>query len=421
MDVDPIARLLEVTRSISRVLDLDELLQLILNHAVEMAGAERGYLILVNPDESLPLEERLQVKAAYRMSAEELLTEEFSASRTAIWKVVQSGSGHHKDNALEEPKPSRSVELFGLRSILCEPLKVQNRLVGVLYLDSRMTSRFTPWCREIVPSLAAQAAVSIENAQLIKEREEALKREHAEHLHAREMETWKNAMAAFVSIASHDLKNPLTVLGNGLQLLERYGLPEQSKELVEDMKISLGRARRLVEMYLDCAALQEGRQLTVRTGEVPLRELVDVELELVRSRLSEEKRKRYQFVNAVGDHRAWADPDRLQQVVGNLLDNAVKYARGRVEVRSGSEGERVWLEISDEGPGIAPENLERLFDRYFRVDTPGGARGTGLGLWIARQLVESMGGAIQACSEVGFGTTFRVSLPIFVPALQTRN
>lgn len=410
-DADAIARLLEVTRSITGVLDLDRLLQKVLNSAVEVLGAERGYLILLDADEALPIEQRLRVKAAYRMDLDEILEVKFKASRTAILKVLETGSAHHSDNALAEPDPSRSVELFGLRSIICHPLWAKERVLGALYVDSRVTARFSPGARDILPSLAAQAAICIENATLVGEREDALRREHSEHIHATEMETWKNAMAAFVSVAAHDLKGPLTAIAGGLSLLKRMKIEPEALEIVGDMQLSLLRAKRLVETYLDASALQEGRGLKLDIASVGLGELVEAEFSHIRKGPSAD---RFELVNEVPEEcRVQADKERLQQILGNLIENAVKYAgKGRISVRAEEVGDEVKVEIVDQGAGIAPELQSRLFDRYFRGESA--ARGTGLGLWIVRQLVESMEGRIELESTPGQGSTFRFFLPAAV-------
>jgi signal transduction histidine kinase len=106
------------------------------------------------------------------------------------------------------------------------------------------------------------------------------------------------------------------------------------------------------------------------------------------------------------------DRDRLGQVVANLLENTSKYGsgEGEVVVRVEDGGDVVRLAVTDRGPGIAPEHLPRLFDRFYRADATG-AGGLGLGLYISRMLVEAHGGKIWAESEVGQGSTFTVSLP----------
>ncbi|MBS2034689.1 GAF domain-containing sensor histidine kinase [bacterium] len=412
--VDPILRLLEVTRSITGVLDLDQLLQHILNQAVEMMKAERGYLLLLDPDTSLPMDQRLQVRASYRLGAEELLEEDFSVSRTAILKVLSGGSTHHSQDALREPNPSHSVEMFGLRSILCEPLVVQDRMQGVLYLDSRIINRFSPWCREVLPSLASQAAICIENAKLLNQREMAMRAQYEDQVRALEMEAWKNAMAAFVSIASHDLKGPLTVLQNGLALLNRRPDNPPPRDLLKDMEVSLLRARRLVEDYLDAAALQQGQTLSLRWEDIDLHEMVQRELSQVEANLHIKKRDLYRFINAVPPGTlVHADDMRLRQVLGNLLENAVKYGRGTITVRlqPGQEG-KAWIEVSDEGPGIPAESQDRLFDRYFRTEPNSAVRGTGLGLWIVRQIVEALGGEVAVSSQPNQGARFSFSLSL---------
>lgn len=419
--VDPILRLLEVTRSITGLLDLDQLLQHILNQAVEMMKAERGFLLLLDRNEALPLVDRLQVRASYRLEAEELLDEEFSLSRTAILKTLTGRSAHHQEDALREPNPSHSVEMFGLRSILCEPLIVGERTLGVLYLDSRIINRFSPWCREVLPSLASQAAICIENATLVQQREEAMQRHLEEQVRAAEMETWKNAMAAFVSIASHDLRGPLTVLQNGLAIMERRADRPPNPELLDDMKVSLLRARKLVETYLDAASLQQGQELQLRWEEFDLHELAQQELAQAEARLSSSRRQMYSFHNGVPPGTlVRADAMRLRQVVANLLGNALKYGRGCISLTLGAVQEnRVWVEISDEGPGIPEDVRAHLFDRYFRSQQHAALNGTGLGLWIVRSIVQALGGDIRVENRPEGGARFCFSLALAHPSEET--
>jgi signal transduction histidine kinase len=420
--VDPILRLLEVTRSITGLLDLDQLLQHILNQAVQMMKAERGYLILLDDDESLGLEQRLQVRAAYRLEAGELLEEDFSLSRTAILKTLAGRVSHHSEDALREPNPSHSVELFGLRSILCEPLVVGERVMGVLYLDSRIINRFSPWCREVLPSLASQAAICIENAKLVADREEALRRHHSEQVRALEMEAWKNAMAAFVSIASHDLKGPLTVLQNGLAMLLKRPEAPPPPGLLQDMEVSLLGARRLVETYLDAAALQQGQSLTLRWENLDLHELVNQELQQLEPKIRGRRSGRFQLVNRIPvQTQVFADSMRLRQVLSNLLENAVKYGCGCIAVAmSPCRPGWAWIEVTDEGPGIPEETRDRVFERYYRVDPQSKVCGTGLGLWIVRQIVEALGGEVVVNSRPGGGSRFAFSLAVSQTVSSTR-
>jgi two-component system phosphate regulon sensor histidine kinase PhoR len=121
-------------------------------------------------------------------------------------------------------------------------------------------------------------------------------------------------------------------------------------------------------------------------------------------------------VNAAEDAIALADPAALEQVLENLLDNAIKHGgpAAKVRVTASRDGESVQIAVEDDGPGIPPEHLPRIFERFYRVD-PARSRdrgGAGLGLAIVKQLVEGMGGAVTAASEPGKGCRFTVTLPV---------
>jgi two-component system, OmpR family, sensor kinase len=212
----------------------------------------------------------------------------------------------------------------------------------------------------------------------------------------------------FLSDASHELRTPLTVARGQLELLEE-GLrgPEARRSLAVTME-ELDRMRRIVDDLLLLARLDEGMPLR--------REPVEVELVLREALLRGMQLARVEArVEAEPGAYALADPDRLLQVLTNLVTNAVRHAgpEATITLRARGEGDRVRLEVADDGPGIPPEELPHVFDRMFRgararTDTAGGA---GLGLAIAASLTEAMGGTISASSEPGRGATFSIELP----------
>ena len=129
------------------------------------------------------------------------------------------------------------------------------------------------------------------------------------------------------------------------------------------------------------------------------------------------------LVNQVPDLAVQADLDRLEQVLGNLVENAIKYGRGKGTVTVGAravDGGQVEVFVKDDGPGIPPEALERLFERFYRVDKARSREqgGTGLGLAIVKHIVQSHGGRVWATSELGHGATFSFVLPEGTGALQ---
>ena len=409
---EPLRRLLEISSSISGVLDQDELFSLVIRSAVEVTGAERGYLFLLDPDESLSLEERLQIGASFRLDPHELETAEFRASRSAIMKTVAERTGQTWNDGPAQPSPSQSVELMGLRSILCEPLLAHNQLVGLIYLDSKITARYHDGHQDLLRSFAAQAAVAVENARLVHEREEALRREHAEQVKVRELAAYGQAMASFLSIASHDLKGPLTILQTGLRLLQRN--PEVDDLILKDMDLAVGRARRLVAMYLDANALHLDGDIQLEKEKVKLLPLIQRELEMVTKTLPPRRLEQFEFrVELTEETSLVVDEDRLSQVFYNLLDNAVKYSPkgGVVAVVAKHLDDEIEIRVSDQGRGLDEEGCQRLFDRYVRIDSDRDVRGSGLGLWIVRRLVESHGGSIRVQSRPSEGTTFILTFP----------
>jgi PAS domain S-box-containing protein len=231
-----------------------------------------------------------------------------------------------------------------------------------------------------------------------------------EAIHARDM---------FLSVASHELKTPLTAALLQVQAAQRL-LGDGSKASAEvvsrrlaGVAASIERFGGLVEVLLDVSRMAVGRlelgrsaydlsaavlATVARFGEAAQREQVQLEADVEES------------VEATGDRL------RTEQVVANLLSNAIKYGRGRpVRVALRRQGGRAVLSVSDSGIGIATEDQQRIFHRFERGGAPREYGGLGLGLWISRGIVEASGGTIEVSSRRGEGTTFTVQLPVDGP------
>lgn len=217
----------------------------------------------------------------------------------------------------------------------------------------------------------------------------------------------------FLANASHELKTPLTSIRGYGERLAEASLPESAAPAVDAIVSNAKRLQALVEDLLELSRIE--------SGSVPLRpERVDV-VELAQGLLADlEPRLREAALEvellAEGDPHAWVDRRAVEQVLGNLLDNAIKYTPGggRVVVSVGpGSGQRLHLSVADTGIGIPRRDLPRLFERFYRVD-PGRSRalgGTGLGLAIVRHLVQAVGGQLGVESEPGRGSRFSVELP----------
>jgi signal transduction histidine kinase len=216
-----------------------------------------------------------------------------------------------------------------------------------------------------------------------------------------------------VANVSHELKTPISALRARLEnLLD--GVEPPDPEVLQVMLQQAERLSRLVEQILDLSRFE--------SGDVPLeREDVDVDA-LVRTVVSEVEAGRADRLVHVRAEipealpPLWADRERIHQVLFNLLDNAVRFTQpgGEVVISAIQSGSRCEVRVTDTGPGIPPEHLPFLFERFYRVDQARsrGDGGTGIGLAIARSVVEAHGGRIRADSEVGRGSVFTFDVPL---------
>lgn len=228
----------------------------------------------------------------------------------------------------------------------------------------------------------------------------------------------------FISVASHELKTPLTSLKLQTQLNQRMlkksgGIPnaEFVYKLVENTSRQVDRLARLVEDMLDVSRINTGK-LKLEISPVDLGGLVDEIVDRISPQLAAAgcEISVHSCPGLVGN---W-DRYRIEQVIINLLTNAARYAAGKpISIAAQREGSNARLEVRDQGHGIAPENQERIFRRFERTANSRNIDGLGLGLYICKQIVESHGGKIRVESELGKGSNFVVNLPLPTPSLQS--
>jgi two-component system phosphate regulon sensor histidine kinase PhoR len=214
----------------------------------------------------------------------------------------------------------------------------------------------------------------------------------------------------FVANVSHELRTPLSLIKGYVETLLDGAKddPEVSLKFLRTIERNADRLKLLIEDLLTISELEAGRiELQVQT--VQLQALTGKVLEDLQRRAAS---KQISLNNHVPDLCVEGDPGRLEQVLGNLVDNAIKYGRagGKVVVDarpSGNDG-LIEMSIADNGPGIPPDALERIFERFYRVDKARSREqgGTGLGLSIVKHIVQSHGGTVWARSELGHGATF---------------
>jgi two-component system phosphate regulon sensor histidine kinase PhoR len=219
----------------------------------------------------------------------------------------------------------------------------------------------------------------------------------------------------FVANVSHELRTPLTAIKGYAENLRDGGLQDTAvaSQFVDVIHRNAERLRLLIEDLLDLSSVEQG-QARLNLGPVRLADVVAQAAAVIRP-AAQKKGQSLSLELAEGLSAPRADRDRLAQVLINLLENAVKFTPdgGRISVSAAADPGRVVLSVSDTGVGIPPDEIPRIFERFYRVDRSRDRRegGTGLGLAIAKHLVQAMGGTIQVESVQGAGTTFRVTLP----------
>ncbi len=289
------------------------------------------------------------------------------------------------------------------------PMRTGRGTVGIIGLDSDQPGPLlSPDQRRLFDSLADQAALAIERINLVADIDRARLSAETERLRA-----------ALLTSISHDLRTPLSaILGSATSLKSQALDPEAKEELVVTIQQEAERLNRFIANLLDMTRLESG-------AIEPKLELVDL-VDVVGSAL-----RRVGGVLALHDIEIdlptdlpplRLDPVLFEQVLFNLLDNTAKYAPAgtKVRVRARVDGNRIHLDVRDEGDGIPPADLERIFDKFYRAQAGDRKRaGTGLGLPICRGFIEAMGGTIVAGNrDDRRGAVFTITLP--VPLQQER-
>ena len=316
-------------------------------------------------------------------------------------------------NVAEDPRFANAVS-FGVTSLLAVPLKTAETVVGVLYGMDYISRDFSPHEINLILTFANQAALAIENARLYSQAQLAYK----------ELQELDKVKDEFVSIASHEIRTPLALIKGYSSTLLRSELrlpPEKQQRFISGIDDASNRLVSLIDNLLSVSRIESGR-FKINPQPVNIKEAIQHAASTFQGQLGN-----HNLEMALPDHepRARCNRDQFEQVIINLIGNAIKYSPngGQITVSSARlEGQaedkkdaKIEVRVSDQGGGIGPEHIARIFDKFYRAETglTRKTQGTGLGLYICKSIINSYNGEIWVESEPGTGSTFIFTLPVW--------
>ncbi len=379
-------RLLVLSQVLASTLDLLALLDLIVNAARDLTRTEATSILLLDAKTG-----QLYFEAVTGSKSEEIKRIVVPPDSVAGWVAREGRIQIINDVSKDQRFFSKSDQTTGFqtRSLIAVPLKVKDRIIGVLEAVNRVDN--TPFADddvELLTTLSAQAAIAIENARLFQQSD-------------------------LISEMVHELRTPLTSIVAYSELLLRREIPPvQARGFIDTIYQEAQQLSNMTNGFLELSRLQSGR-IRFEIVKFDINDLVRDVAMLLKPQADE---RGLTFETALPDWPVWvmADRDRIRQVLVNLSSNAVKYNRPNGAVTLEIEPQpdhRVRIDVHDTGRGIPEKDLPRIFEKFFRVaDSEGYATGTGLGLSIVKQIVEAHGGRIDVQSQVDVGTTFTFDL-----------
>jgi two-component system NtrC family sensor kinase len=404
----------------ARIPRIEDLLSHVLERTMRAVSARIGSIMLLDRER-----QTLRIAVGRGLQEAGRGPVEVKVGEGIAGKVVEMGEAVVVEDIEKDPRFGQQNDpRYGGGSFICMPLRVAERIVGVVNLSKKevapgSTGVFSQTDLQFLNALATYTAYAVDNARLFEEAQQAAQRlqevvedqklrltlAQQQMIQAAKL----SALGELVAGVAHELNNPLTVLVGASDILEQQA-PEDLKEYAQMIRESTDAARHIVR-----GLLTFGRQMPLERRHVLLEELIDKVLALTSADLRIESVKVDRDMEA-GLPPVWADGNQLQQVLVNLVTNAkqamaeLPEGQRRLKVTTRALGtDRVLISLEDTGPGIPADVLPKIFDPF--VTTKGSA-GTGLGLSISYGIIREHGGHITADSKPGHGATFTIDLPV---------
>jgi signal transduction histidine kinase len=402
-----LAVMYEAIHTVSHILDLDQLLEKIMDLVFRSMEADRGCLMLRNPDTG-----QFEPKAV-RWRQGLPAQEKMALSRTIMDYVLREKQGVLVSDAAQDERfnTGQSIVRFGIREAICVPMKGRHETLGVLYLDTHTsprdfvlqdnpTGKFTEDHLKLAIAIAHQAALAVEDT-----------RYHQAMVQAERLAAIGQAIAAL----SHHIKNILQGLRSGGEIL-KMGLTDKNDDLLQQgWKIVEKNQGKIYDLVMDMLSYSKEREPAIE--DTDLNRIARDVLELLQGRLKEAGVKlETRLLETLP--KVPADPEGIHRALLNVVSNAIDAVEERknpqVAVATSLEGDGQWVRILvlDNGVGIPPQKQPDIFKPFVSSK---GAKGTGLGLAVSRKILREHGGDILLQSQVGKGSKFIFRLPLKSP------
>jgi signal transduction histidine kinase len=388
--------LYETSRAVNSTLNLSQVLSTIVRQATEAMGVKASSIRLLDEERRF-----LEVSAAYGLSDTYLTKGKVDPQRGEMDRLALQGKTVALLDATVDPRFQYPEEARkeGIRSVLNVPMMLLDRAIGVLRVYTGEVRHFTEEETEFLVALASQGAAAIQNARAF-----------------RQLQELEEAKSRFVFAVTHELKAPVAALQSQFAVLQGgYAgqLTEQQQDLISRAARRLARLQDLLRDLLALGALKD-RLPQHKKAEVNLAELARRMAEIVQPEA--EARGLMVTLDLPETPLLFLTTEEdMHRLVGNLLENAVKYTPPGGKVWLGLRGgeSEITIVVSDTGIGISQEAMPHIFEEFYRGPNAKavGKEGTGLGLSLVKRIVDLYQGKVQVQSELGKGTTFTVTLP----------
>ncbi|GJQ34035.1 MAG: hypothetical protein JETCAE01_00450 [Anaerolineaceae bacterium] len=395
-------RLVDLSVQLNSTLDLDELLQLITATATETLNCEAASILLY--DEKNP---RLFFAAATGSDPAKLAEIPVPIDNSLAGTIFRTNQPLILNNVEQDPRHYSLVSehiKFKTRSLLGVPMPIKDQTMGVLEAVNKRDGGFKESDATVLSVIAAHAAIAINNARLFRARQQALEK----------VRVTNEIKSNFLSLASHELRTPLGIIIGYASFLQDSS-KDESMDHAGQVLAAATQMRALLDEMSNLTLLQSD-EMVLKKIKIPLQDVLNFALDEIKYSAA---RRDLSLVLAFREEPipVNVDPEKTTLAIVNLLNNAIRFSPEKSEVTLGAveQGKEAMIWVQDRGIGIPVDKLQKVFEEFYQIEPPNTRQygGLGIGLTIAKGIIEAQGGTIWAESEgKGRGSTLKVLLPL---------